>query len=274
MSKNIFTILLGCITVYIFSSCSSMYIPSMVNTPLLSEQGEIQGELSLTTNAVQLGVDYAFTDHWAAMAQTNISYGNFTNAYDIYTSKDEDSTLLDLTNWGKFNNRHYELGVGYYNMFNKEHFKMEAFGGFGFCHANDENDYHTNVLEKYDTKYAMIFGQVNTGFSSKFCDFGLALRLAPTFHKFNWETIDDADPTNNAKDESNFAMFHIEPLLFLRAGYDHFKITAKAGCSFPFESKSLQDLSDKVPNSMYTKSTLMHFSIGACFIFNTSPKVK
>ena len=85
-------LVIGLWCAFAFSSCSSMYIPSMVNTPLLSEQGEIQGELSLTTNAVQLGVDYAITDHLAAMAQTNISYGNFTNAYDIYTSKDEDST--------------------------------------------------------------------------------------------------------------------------------------------------------------------------------------
>ena len=265
-------LVIGLWCAFAFSSCSSMYIPSMVNTPLLSEQGEIQGELSLTTNAVQLGVDYAITDHLAAMAQTNISYGNFTNAYDIYTSKDEDSTLLDLTNWGKFNNRHYELGVGYYNMFNKDHFKMEALGGMGFCHADDENDYHTNVLEKYDSKYTMIFGQLNTGFSSKFCDFGLAFRLAPSFHKFKWETIDAADPSQNTNGTEHFAMFHIEPLLFLRLGYDHFKITAKAGCSFPVESNALQELNDRVPNSMYTKSTLMHFSIGACLIFDTKQK--
>lgn len=252
-----------------FASCSSMYIPSMVNAPLLSTQGEIQGEISLTTNAVQLGCDYAITDHIAAMAGTNISYGNFTNSYDIYTSKDEDSTILDLTNWGKFNNRHYEFGVGYFNMFNSDHFKMEAFGGIGFCHATDENDHKTNELEVYDSKYTMLFGQLNTGFSSKFCDVGLAFRLAPTFHNFQWDSYNYDDPTKDLHGKGTFSMFHVEPLLFLRLGYDHFKVSAKAGLSFPIETTSLNSINEQVPNTMYTKTTLMHFSIGACFIFNT-----
>lgn len=264
--------MIGACCVLALSSCSSMYIPSMVNAPLLAEQGDLQGELSLTTNAVQFGFDYAITDHLAAMAETNISYGNFTNAYDIYTSKDEDSTLLDLTNWGKFNNRHIELGVGYFNMFNNNHFKMEAFGGLGFCHADDENDYHTDVLEKYDSKYTMIFGQLNTGFSSKFCDFGLAFRVAPTFHNFHWETHSATDPTQDTYGKATFSMLHLEPLIFLRAGYDHFKVSAKVGLSFPIESKALQDLHDQVPNSMYTKSTLVHMSIGATLFFNTKQK--
>ena len=263
--------LIGICGAIAFTSCSSMYIPSMVNAPLLENKGEIQGEVSLSTNAIQLGGGYAITDHIAAMANVNISYGNFTNFYDIYTSKDADSSkLADLTNYGKFNNRHYEVGLGYYNMFNSEHFKMEAFGGLGFCNANDENKNHTEYSETYDSKYVMAFAQLNTGLSTKVCDFGLACRIAPTFHTFDWETNYVADKSLNASGTEHFTLWHVEPLLFLRLGYDHFKISAKAGISYPFETDAYKEAKEFIPNSTYTKTTLVHFSIGACFTFNNA----
>lgn len=250
-------------SVFVLSSCSSMYIPSMGNAPLLEEQGEIQADVSLTTNAVQIGGAYAFTDHWAGLAGVNISYGNFTNFYDIYTSKDEDSTTLELSRWGKFNNRHYEVGVGYYNMCNSEHFKLEAFGGLGYSHAKDENDFKTDVLEKYDSQYLLTFVQLNTGFSSKYCDFGVAFRVAPTFHTLQWETIHD-DASLNAKGTEHFTIFHLEPLVFLRLGAGPIKAVAKVGCSLPYSTDSYDTANDNVPTSMYTKCTLIHCSIGAC----------
>lgn len=258
------THLLVIVSSLVLSSCSSMYIPSMGNAPLLGEQGEIQAEVSLSTNAVQLGGAYAITEHWAGMAEINVSYGNFTNSYDIYTSKEEDSTTLELSNWGKFNNRHYEVGVGYYNICNSEHYKLEAFGGMGFCHAKDENDYKSNVLETYDSRYLMTFAQVNTGFTSQYCDFGVAFRVAPTFHTLKWETTNFTDGSLNAHNTEHFTLWHLEPLVFLRLGADPVKIVAKVGCSLPYSTNSYDTANDNVPNTMYTKCTLLHFSIGAC----------
>lgn len=262
--KNRFLLFVAILSLFVFSSCSSMYIPSMGNAPLLSEQGDIQAEVSLSTNAVQLCGAYAFSDHWAGMADVNISYGNFTNFYDIYTSKDEDSTTLELSHWGKFNNRHYEVGVGYYNMCNSEHFKLEAFGGLGYCHAKDENDFKTDILEKYDSQYIMTFAQINTGFASKYCDFGVAFRVAPTFHTLKWESINYDDALLHTKGTENFTLWHLEPLVFLRLGAGPVKAVAKAGCSFPYSTNSYDTANDNVPNSMYTKCTLIHCSIGAC----------
>lgn len=263
--------IIGCICALALSSCSSMYIPSMGNAPLLNTQGDIQAEVSVTTNAVQLGGAYAISDHLAGMANMNISYGNISNSYDIYTTKNEDSTTLaDLTNWGKFNNRNYEVGVGYYNIFNNDHFKMEAFGGLGYCHATDENTHITNAMEKYNTNYTMLFGQVNTGLSTQVCDFGLAFRVAPTFHSFKWETENYNTPNSYQSGTEHFTLFHVEPLLFLRLGWNHFKISAKAGISYPFETQSYKDAQDIIPNSTYIKTTLVHFSLGACFSFNNA----
>ncbi len=264
---------IACITsAFVLASCSSMYIPSMGNAPLLDKKGDGLGELSLTTNAVQMSGDYAITDHLAAMGSVNISYGNFTDAYDIYTKKEIDSTALsEMTHWGKFNNRHYEVGAGYYNMFNKDHFKMEAFGGLGFCHATDTNAHITNGSEKYDSKYTMLFGQLNTGFTTKVVDFGLAFRVAPTFHALHWDChYDPSASKTNSTMTDHFTIWHFEPLLFLRLGYKHFKVSAKAGISFIGNTKSYQETLDKIPNTMYSKTTLMHFSIGACYVFNTN----
>ncbi|MCQ2960367.1 MAG: hypothetical protein MJ198_09315 [Bacteroidales bacterium] len=250
------------------SSCSSMYIPSMANAPLLGEQGEIQGELSLTTNAVQLGADYAITEHVAVMGETNISYGNFTDSYDIYTKKSEFNEANSL-NWGRFINRYYEIGAGYYNICNSEHFKLEGFGGLGFCHATDENK-RSEKVSSYDSKYTLLFAQVNTGFTSKYFDAGLGFRVAPTFHSFKWDENYYEDASKNHNGTEHFAMWHFEPLIFIRAGYDHIKFTAKAGMSLPSYTQAYYDAYHNIPGMLYTKATLMHFSIGACFTFNNA----
>ncbi len=247
----------------IFTSCSSMYIPSMGIAPLLKEQGEIVGEANISTNALQLGSSYAITNHIAGMANMNLSMGNFSNNYDIYTSKDKDSSALaDLTHYGKFNNRYYEAGIGYYDMFNKEHFKMEAFGGVGFSHATDKDDSNNKDMQTYDSKYVSIFGQVNAGYVSKYCDFGLALRFVPSFHTYYW-TNEIFSPSTKTSGTEEFSMMHIEPLLFLRVGSPTVKFVAKAGVSFPFYSTAYEDARENIiPNSNYMGSTIMHFSMG------------
>ena len=117
----------------------------------------------------------------------------------------------------------------------------------------------------------MLFGQLNTGFTTKVVDFGLAFRVAPTFHALHWDcTYDPSSSKTNSVMTDHFTIWHFEPLLFLRLGYDHFKVSAKAGISFIGDTKSYQETLDKIPNTMYSKTTLMHFSIGACYVFNTN----
>ncbi len=244
----------------LLTSCSSMYIPSAGNTPLLSEKNELQAEASLTTNSLQLSADVAFTDHIAGMANMNFSYGNFTNYYDIYTSKDKDSSALaDLTNFGKFNNRTYELGVGYFNMFNSEKFKTEAFLGFGYCHATDIDDSKSKKTQEYDSKYFSTFAQINTGFTFKYCDLGLGVRFAPTFHSFAWE---ENELSQHKSGTEKFTMFHIEPIAFIRAGSERVRFVAKAGFSSPIYTKSYDKAKDNSCNPNYINTTLFHFSMG------------
>lgn len=262
MRKSLLRIIVASICIVFFASCSSMYIPNMTQTPLLTEKGEIQAEVGLSTNAIQLGADYAITDHLAAMATTNISYGNFTNFYDIYTSKDKDSSALaDLTNYGKFKNRYYELGVGYYNIANRDHFKMEAFGGAGFCHATDEDNSRTSGRQEYDSKYALIFGQFNLGFAWDYAAFGLGVRVAPTFHSYEWINIQYKE---NARYEGteHFTMWHFEPLMFVRLGSKNVRFVGKMGISLRPEGDSYKDARENHPYSAYMNTTIFHFSVG------------
>ncbi|MCQ2607367.1 MAG: hypothetical protein MJ197_01590 [Bacteroidales bacterium] len=244
----------------LLASCSSMYIPSAGNTPLLSKKGELQAEASLTTNSLQLSADIAYSDHIAAMGNMNFSYGNFTNYYDIYTSKDKDSSALaDLTNYGKFNNRTYELGIGYYNMFNSERFKTEAFLGLGYCHATDVDDSKSKKKQEYDSKYFSPFAQINTGFTFKYCDLGLGVRFAPTFHSYTWE---EQGYSHSHPDTEKFTMFHIEPIAFIRAGSERVRFVAKAGFSSPIYTESYDNAKNNSCNPNYINTTFFHFSMG------------
>jgi len=259
MKRLLFFVSIGLAT--FLASCSSMYIPSAGNVPLLSDKGELQAEASLTTNSLQLSGDYAFSNHIAGMANMNFSYGNFSNSYDIYTSKDKDSSALaDLTNFGKFNNRYYELGVGYINMFNSEKFKTEAFLGAGFCHAKDKDDSKSNSCQTYDSKYLLPFAQINAGFTFKYCDLGLGVRFAPSFHTFAWEnTKSDATIISGTE---KFTMFHIEPIAFIRAGSERVRFVAKTGFSSPVYTESYDKAKNNSCNPNYINTTIFHFSMG------------
>ena len=102
-----------CIAVVLLSSCSSIYMPSVPNTPMLTTQGEIAAgaHMSLKGN-FNFNSVYAVTNHVAVIAN-----GSFMQ---------NEGTKKDVKN------KAIEIGAGYFNTFGPDNNRIiEIYGGLG-----------------------------------------------------------------------------------------------------------------------------------------------
>ena len=176
--QKAYLIFTGWMTIWVMiNSCSSMYIPSTTNIPLLRDKGEIQSELTASTNSLHLSGDYAFSQKYAIMVNGSLSYRNFTNYYDIFTYKrshDDYSEVMsfDLTDNGEFAHKYGEIGIGRFNILQKR-IKLEVFGGIGYGVAEDQMIGSSRVgLMNYNANYYLGFVQLNFGKTLDKFDFG------------------------------------------------------------------------------------------------------
>ena len=110
MKQNL---LFSLLIVIFFSSCSSIYMPSVPNTPMLTTQGEVAAgaHISLKGN-FNFNSAYAITEHVAVIAN-----GAFMQ---------NDATKRDIKN------KSIEIGAGYFKTFGPESNRiLEIYGGLG-----------------------------------------------------------------------------------------------------------------------------------------------
>lgn len=99
--------------VIILSSCSSIYIPNVPNTPMLSKVGELHagGHISMKGN-VSVNSAYALSDHLGVLLGGSLMNSN--------TSKKE------------FKQNFVEIGTGYFTTFGADNKRiLEVYGGYG-----------------------------------------------------------------------------------------------------------------------------------------------
>lgn len=159
---------------FLFSSCSSVYMPNVPNTPMLSKAGEFSGggHISFRGNTSLNGA-YAISDHIGIIASGS-------NMKSNRKSKD-------------FHHKLIEVGGGYFDTFGPDDNRIiEIYGGFGKGWSNITNrDYDNDILissEVQDVDYRKSFLQVNysskkedklTLFGTKFgINYGTALRIS------------------------------------------------------------------------------------------------
>lgn len=133
------------------SSCSSVYMPNVPNTPMLSKQGEFSGggHISLKGNASINGA-YAITNHIGAL---------FSG-----------STMNNERKSKDFGHKLVEIGGGYYDTFGPENNRIiEIYGGVGKGWSDiTYRDYKNDLIvstEFQEVDYRKTFLQVN--YSSK-----------------------------------------------------------------------------------------------------------
>lgn len=221
--------------VVLLSGCSSIYMPGVPNTPMLTTQGEIGAgaHISLKGN-FNFNSAYAVSNHFAVMAN-GASMNNEKHKKDI-------------------KNKMIEFGAGYFDTFGPDNNRIiEIYGGFGsgknerlFREFNDDDLLISTDLQK--SKYDKKFIQVN--YSSKKKDnlrlfgtnfglnFGTALRMS--FVKTN-------DFYRNGVLQANEDNIFIEPVFFTRMILsDEVQLQYTSGSNFGLKSRKFLNAGNSV----------------------------
>ena len=197
---------LGLVT--LCTSCSPEYIPNMVNSPMLSNQGEFQATIATGNSNFDMHTAFAITDNIGIMV--NGSYGNETS----------DST----DNFHKHS--FIEAGMGYYDMFGEKG-RYEIYGGYGF---GKTMGYFENyfVDEITDVRYNRYFIQPGIGISTGIFDGSFSPRLV----------LVQMDPKRTSFDVTKYNAF-FEPVITSKIGYKYVKFIVQFGISLPMEDQEL-----------------------------------
>lgn len=179
--------------IIIISSCSPIYVPTSINTPLFEEAGEVQFSGYTGTHQLQARIAYTPVNHIGLMFNT--AFNNHRYLDWFYNDK---STF-------------FELGIGYYSKLS-ENFVFETYGGYGKG-TMQYSDYYDQI-DIYDVQ--KIFLTPAVGFVSEYLDVGFSLRY------LNYTSFNDSENLN-----SDF----IEPCMTLKAGVDNIKLISDFGVS-------------------------------------------
>ena len=211
----------------LLQSCSLMYVPSVRSIPLLEEKGEFQGEAGTSLNSIYANTAYAFTDHIAAAVSGNMSYKNFSNRYTLFTPQGQESA-------GEYAHRYAEASVGAINMLHSETPGkpiLEIFGGMGMGRATAYRSiygYRGSLYSDIDYKndYYSFFAQGNFGLKHRIVEVGGSMRLA--YSQFSCVAGDMF--------QTNFNVFFVEPMGFVRVGVKNLKFVHRVGFCLPMSN--------------------------------------
>ena len=195
--------------VFFMSGCSSVYMPNVPNTPMLTKQGEFSGgaHTSLKGNASVNGA-YAVSDHVGLLIS-----GSTMN----YSRRSKD-----------FNHRLIEIGGGYFTTFGDENKRiLEIYAGVGKGSSDiTYREYSNDVLKNSEVQkvaYRKSFLQVNYSskksgtlklFGTKFpLSYGTALRISQI-------TMDRFFINGSVQPKEDNVFF--EPIFFTRMALNNF----------------------------------------------------
>jgi hypothetical protein len=110
-------------------SCAPVYIPNVINAPLLSNAGEVQLSVYSATSGFDPQFALAVTDNIGIM---------LNGSFDEITYQDSDDYRK---------HKFFEMGAGYYQKLN-DNFRFETFGGYGFGEIQSDYGYYQWIPHK------------------------------------------------------------------------------------------------------------------------------
>ncbi|MBN1952519.1 MAG: hypothetical protein JW801_15055 [Bacteroidales bacterium] len=192
------------VLVLILNSCASAYVPNKVNSPLLSNKGELQ----LSVNAGVSGFDpqfaYAITDHLGVMANGSFDYrvSDSTENFHVH--------------------QFLEVAPGYYTSFARI-MRFEVYGGFGM--GSTQGQYDNQLwISNADARLVRAFVQPGIGLTTNFADLSLVTR-------FSYVAL--------SQDDQFSGSLFLEPVLDLKLGYKYVKLISQVGFSLPLGDESV-----------------------------------
>lgn len=161
------------------SSCASVYVSSVRNTPLLTKKGEFQGSASFG-NGANLNAAYALTNHIGITAggmYSNNSLVNWKNTYRKHQSA--------------------EVALGYFT--NKDRISFETYIGYGGGHGYAQDSLFglfifSNTQQTAEGTYHRYFIQPTFAFSPSRVLFALTMRISYIEFKDLLVMRDNANP--------------------------------------------------------------------------------
>jgi len=216
-------------------SCSPIYFPNVINTPLFTEKGQISaaanfsflGSLNIELNSFDLQSAMAATDNVAVMY--NYSYGKMGRSadHDFHEHK------------------YQETGVGYYRTFFSK-YNFESFVGYGRGCSETRN------VGSADHRDREIKGDYDRWFFYPTIGFSMDLKGE---NRFDPERVEGGITTrvcnlkwrnveHNLKGTVLKENWYIEPAIFVRAGWEHFLFQFQSGQIYALFKDDLVESSD------------------------------
>lgn len=193
-----FLVFIAAFSILLINACAPAYIPNVINTPLLTNKGELQVAVYSGTSNFDQQFAYAASDHLGFMLNSS-----FANNFD---------TPANYKHMHKF----VEIGSGYFTRL-ENNGRFEVFGGFGG--GNLKAKYTSDLWnQNLNANSCRIFIQPAIGASTKTFDGSFATRLVMV----------------NIYQGANYATAYlIEPALTAKIGYKYVKAVAQFGLSLP-----------------------------------------
>ena len=188
----------GSILFLMLSSCAPMYVPNVINTALLKNQGEIQMSVYTGTAGIDPQFAFAITDHIGIMAN-----GSFADRSDTT---------------GDFHKHTFvEFGAGYFENIGGNGV-VEVYGGYGF--GKLEASFNSDEIW---TSYAnvtsnRIFLQPSIGLTTSVADIAFSPRLC-------YVTVSQESVTKST--------LFFEPAITGKVGFKYVKFNGQLGFSVP-----------------------------------------
>jgi hypothetical protein len=201
--KNIF-FLITIFGVVFLNSCAPVYIPNVVNAPLLSNKNELQVSINTGVSGFDPQIAFAPTDHIGVMLNGSFSHymNETTNHFHKHLS--------------------FDSGIGYFLPFAK-HGLFEVYGGMGY--ARLQADYSNNMwISRTDINSFKWFLQPSIAFKSDVFDGSFTTRLLVV---------------NLFQNHINYWGYFIEPAITAKLGYKNVKFIFQLGVSVPINSDEL-----------------------------------
>lgn len=196
MKKTIIITIIFVLAIIILNSCAPLYVPNVVNTPMLTEEDDFNASIHLGTSGYDAQGAYAVTDNIAVMLNTS------------FISSTSDST-------DNFHKHFFiETGAGYYKPIGN-YFLFDTYAGYGIGKINSYQS--ADIFLSYANTYVhRFFIQPSFGFVSPYFEAALAPRTVMA-------SVSQANVNQTG--------FFFEPTLVLKTGAPNFKATAQLGLS-------------------------------------------
>lgn len=122
-NNNLFFAGIG-VLILLLSSCSPVYVPNVINTPMMEQKGDGNISVNIGLSGIDGQLSYALTDNFGIMAN-----GNFGISGYMFCCPHQVHYLV-------------EAGTGYFGKI-KENGRFEVFGGGGIGEIEVEYDFST-----------------------------------------------------------------------------------------------------------------------------------